>query len=99
MANEFADKQHVLLFRTRSGELLLGTNRLDEVAVQSWFRQFLNILVEERQSAVPSSAPARPPVRSVNPMDIAPDAMNDQVWETLTADQRRAYYRKWGLQE
>jgi hypothetical protein len=44
VSNEFTyDKQHVLIFKTGAGEMIIGTNALREVAQQDWFREFLNL--------------------------------------------------------
>lgn len=39
----FSDKKHVLVFRTEQGDLLLGTNNIEDVSEQSWFQTFLNV--------------------------------------------------------
>ena len=44
MANDFTDnKQHVLIFKTRAGDMVVGTDKLNEVSAQDWFREFLNL--------------------------------------------------------
>jgi len=44
MASEYTDgKQHVFIFKTSAGQMVVGTNSLREVVDQAWFREFLSI--------------------------------------------------------
>jgi len=55
-SNEFTyDKQHVLIFKTEAGEMIVGTNALREVAQQDWFREFLNLGGSVRQVTQPQA--------------------------------------------
>jgi hypothetical protein len=65
-SNEFTvDKQHVLIFKTNAGDMIVGTNALREVAQQDWFREFLNLGGSVRQVAV-SQPQANPPQSDVS---------------------------------
>jgi hypothetical protein len=44
MVSEYTDgKQHVFIFKTSAGQMVVGTNSLREVVDQAWFREFLSI--------------------------------------------------------
>jgi len=80
VSNEYTyDKRHVLIFRTQSGEMIVGTNDLIDVSNQDWFREFLAIgraprrdmrdpqetFYQERPQAPPMVAPR--PVQQPQP--------------------------------
>jgi hypothetical protein len=142
MASEYTDgKQHVFVFRTGAGELVIGTNALREIAAQDWFREFLsltegvhvpqqvqpmqisqeNVAFAELQREVmelrrrqqqlqqavqvPQQTQLQPIVqeatqqmRSPIPrrfLDITPDVMTKEIWESLSTEQQTQWQEKY----
>jgi len=80
--DEFRNVRHLVLFKTVQGEVFVGTNDLDELSAQVWFREFLNLRPQQVQSvryeepprmSSPQPAPApRPSPTSQRPMSGLP---------------------------
>ena len=65
-SNEFTvDKQHVLIFKTDAGEMIVGTNALREVVQQDWFREFLNLGGAVRQVVQPQNVQSQSDVSAL----------------------------------
>ena len=112
--DEFRDKNHLVMFKTQSGEVFVGTNDLNELSNQDWFREFLNLRAPVRSASVqPLPQQARPqapqmsrqqiPPRRVAPQGPAfsefnPDTMTEQVWAGMSPDQQREWMSFYGIQ-
>jgi len=80
VASEYTyDKRHVLIFRTQSGEMIVGTNNLTEVSDQDWFREFLAVgralrrdTHETRYEERPQAPPVPRPVNQQSPVQEQP---------------------------
>jgi hypothetical protein len=65
--DEFKDKRHLVMFKTNVGEVFVGTNDLEELSNQDWFREFLNLRASVRQQSYPVSPQQVPPVQRMPP--------------------------------
>jgi len=116
-----AEKKHIMIFRTKTGDFVVGTDDLESLGRASWFKEYLGIDMNEqigtRRVARPSSpddelkivaegvekelkfAQPRPvpPVRRPQPsyMDVNPNQMTQELWDSLTEQQKQQWYVAW----
>ena len=101
-----ANKKHVVLFRSRSGDILIGTDNLADLTRQDWFREFLNLSQLREDSRYEAKKPQQPQQSQpevqvpkekfiVNFMDIGPDEMTQQVWGSQSVEAQNRWMAKW----
>jgi hypothetical protein len=109
--DEFREKRHVMVFKTSSGEVVVGTNDLTELSSQDWFREFLNIRIERKSEPVyerpqprpqpqPVQRPVMQPRRPAQPafVEYNSDTMTEQIWNQMDESQRKEWMTFYGIQ-
>jgi len=109
MADErlFDAKQHVFVLRSRNGEVVVGTDNLKELSTTDWFREFLGLdLVravpkevreEQVQRVATPLSPLGRRIPSPSFLDVVPDKMSQQMWDSLSPEQQQQWLTKYGV--
>jgi len=125
-------KRHFIIYIQDSGQLIIGTDDLADIARQEWFRQMMSNNtahlynqpepapvryaapapqpVQQRpvQQSMPEQRPVQQPPPPPSPpreqalpesfMDVPPNAMRQDMWQAMSAEQQHVWAQKYGIQ-